>query len=256
MKFFTFATSPYARKVRMILDYKGVGYEPVERCYSLDRKADLKAASKRAEVPVIVLDDGRIIADSTIICEYIEQVNPDPPVYPRDPYERARARFLEDLCDRAFDAIAFGYFLAVVRKDAPEAPAMQAAAKDEFRALLEVLERELGGHDYLCGGAVSVADFAAICHVPMARAVGIELAQLPALAAWTARMRKLPMVSADIHRAAEAMAAGNIAEEFEGPDGRVHWRDSRLEWPVRHGFIDLVAREFHSGKMMFPPDAS
>ena len=36
----------------------------------------------------------------------------------------------------------------------------------------------------------------------------------------------------------------------------VHWRDSRLEWPIRHGFVDLVAREFHAGKMMFPPDAS
>jgi hypothetical protein len=30
-----------------------------------------------------------------------------------------------------------------------------------------------------------------------------------------------------------------------------------MEWPpIRHGFIDLVAREFHAGKMMFPPDAS
>lgn len=38
MKFFTFAASPYARKVRMALDYKSVAYEPMERCYSLDRK--------------------------------------------------------------------------------------------------------------------------------------------------------------------------------------------------------------------------
>ena len=42
----------------------------------------------------------------------------------------------------------------------------------------------------------------------------------------------------------------------KGPDGRIHWRDSRLEWPVRHGFIDLVAREYHADKMMFPPKAS
>ena len=38
MKLYTFATSPYARKVRMALDIKGVAYEPLERCYSLDRK--------------------------------------------------------------------------------------------------------------------------------------------------------------------------------------------------------------------------
>jgi len=36
----------------------------------------------------------------------------------------------------------------------------------------------------------------------------------------------------------------------------LHWRDSRLEWPIRHGFADLILREFSAGKMMFPPDAS
>ena len=51
MKLFTFATSPYARKVRMELDYKGVSYEAIERCYSLDRKEDLRCANVRAEVP-------------------------------------------------------------------------------------------------------------------------------------------------------------------------------------------------------------
>ena len=96
MKLFTFATSPYARKVRIVLDYKGITYEPIERCYSLDRKEDLRAASIRAEVPVLVLDDGRTIADSTIICEYLEQVYPQPAVFPVDPYQRVRMRRIED----------------------------------------------------------------------------------------------------------------------------------------------------------------
>ena len=50
------------------------------------------------------------------------------------------------------------------------------------------------------------------------------------------------------------LALRSIADEFEGPDARVDWRDSSLELPVRHGFIDLVAREFHAGTMMFPPE--
>jgi hypothetical protein len=40
------------------------------------------------------------------------------------------------------------------------------------------------------------------------------------------------------------------------PDSEAHLRDSRLEWPIRHGFIGLVVRGFHAGKKMFPPDAS
>jgi glutathione S-transferase len=257
MNLFTFATSPYARKVQIVLDYKEVPYESCERCYSLDRKEDLHTASKRAEVPVLVLDNGRTLYDSTIICEFLEQVYPDPPVYPKDAWERARMRTIEDLCDRTFDAIGFGYFLGLLRKDAPESAAMQEAAKAECGEMIDNLERELGDNPFFCGAEPTLADFAAITHVPLARAMRLDLTATARINAWMERMRKIPAVAADHARAAKAwQGIDNLAAEFEGPDGRIHWRDSRLEWPVRHGFIDLVAREFHAGKMMFPPHAS
>jgi glutathione S-transferase len=252
MKLFTYATSPYARKVQMMLDYKGIAYEPVERCYSLDRKEDLRAVNARAEVPTLVLEDGRVITDSTIIGEYLEDAFPNPPLFPNDPYERARLRKLDDLCDRGFDAVAFGYFFGELRGN----QAMKEAAAAELRALLATLERELGARDFFCG-AISMADFAAICHAPLARVAQIGLKDFPQLAAWMARMREIPAVRADHERLAKAVASAHgIADEFEGPDGRIHWRDSRLEWPIRHGFIDEVAKEYHAGKMMFPPDAT
>ena len=257
MKLFTYATSPYARKARMVLEYKGLEFEAAERCYSLDRIEDLRQASDRAEVPVLVLEGGRVIADSTTICAYIDEAYPDPSVVPDDPFERARMRAIEDLCDRSFDAVIFGYFLATLREAAPEAPAMKEAARREFAQLLGRLERELGDHHFFCEGPTpTIADFAAICYVPAARTLGARLADFPAVEAWYKRMRATPIVQADNERLHEAMSHQSLASEFEGPDGRIHWRDSRLEWPVRHGFIDFVAREFHAGKMMFPPDAS
>jgi len=57
----------------MMFDHKGIAYEPYERCYSLDRKEDLREVNLRAEVPTIVLDDGRIISDSTIIADEFER---------------------------------------------------------------------------------------------------------------------------------------------------------------------------------------
>jgi glutathione S-transferase len=252
VKLFTFATSPYARKVQMMLDYKGIVYETLERCYSLDRKEDLRCVNERAEVPTLVLDDGRVIADSTIIGEYLEDAFPHPPLFPRHPYERARMRKIDDLCDRSFDAVEFGYFFGELRGIA----AMQQAAVAELGALLEVLERELGGRNFFCGD-LSMADIAAVCHVPLARVTGIGLNDFPQLAGWMGRMREIPAVRDDHQRLAQAVAKTRaIADEFEGLDGRIHWRDSRLEWPIRHGFIDVVAREYHAGKMMFPPDAS
>jgi glutathione S-transferase len=252
MKLFTFATSPYARKVQMMLDYKGIAYEACERCYSLDRKEDLRSVNQRAEVPTLVLDDGRVITDSTIIGEYLEDAFPNQPLFPPDPYERARMRQIDDLCDRGFDAVAFGYFFAELRANAN----MKQAAVSELRAMLAVLERELGGRSFFCGD-LSMADFAAVCHVPLARVMGLGLDEFPRLAEWMVRMNSTPAVRDDHARLTKAVAkARGIADEFEGPDGRIHWRDSRLEWPIRHGFIEVVAREYHAGKMMFPPDAS
>ncbi len=67
----------------------------------------------------------------------------------------------------------------------------------------------------------------------------------------------MPAVEADLRRVAKAMTSmHDLKSEFEGPDGRVHWRDARLEWPLRHAFIDFVVREFRAGKMMFPPEAT
>jgi glutathione S-transferase len=252
MKLFTYATSPYARKIRMMLDCKCIAYEPVERCYSLDRKEDLREVNPRAEVPTLVLDDGRVITDSSIIGEYLEEAFPNPPLFPHDPYQRARMRKIDDLCDRSFDAVSFGFFFGQFRAD----PAMQQAAVAEFRGLLGILERELGAENYFCGD-LSMADFAAICHVPLARVMKVSLRDFPHLGEWLARMRSNGAVRDDFARLTKAVAnTHGIEDELQGPDGRVHWRDSRLEWPIRHGFIDAVAREYHAGKMMFPPDAS
>jgi hypothetical protein len=122
---------------------------------------------------------------------------------------------------------------------------------------METLERELGDHPFFCGAEPTLADFAAITHAPLARTMRLDRTATPRVNAWMERMRTIPAVADDHTRAAKAwQGVHNLAAEFEGPDGRIHWRDSRLEWPVRHGFIDLVAREFHAGKMMFPPDAS
>ena len=134
---------------------------------------------------------------------------------------------------------------------------MKTIAVKEYEGLLAKLDRALGDREFFCGSEVSIADLAAVCYVPMARAIGIDLARMPKLAAWLVRIRAVPAIKADLRRVSEALAkGGGIEAEFAGPDGKIHWRDSRLEWPIRHGFIELIAREFRAGKMMFPPDAA
>ena len=87
-----------------------------------------------------MLDDGRAVADSTIICEYLEDAFPTPALFPAVPFERARMRTIEDLCDRALDAVSCGFWIATARKTVPEANEMLDAARGEFAQLLARLK--------------------------------------------------------------------------------------------------------------------
>jgi glutathione S-transferase len=89
---------------------------------------------------------------------------------------------IEDLCDPSFDAVGFGFWLAELRKEAPESQAMKRAAADELRQLLAVLEGELGESDFFCG-EISLADLAAICYVPGAKTMGVHAAEFKRLQA-------------------------------------------------------------------------
>ena len=64
-------------------------------------------------------------------------------------------RMIEDLCDRAFDAVSYGFWIATARSDASESAAMRDAARDEFSQLLARLEQELGDREFFCGGSIS-----------------------------------------------------------------------------------------------------
>src|SRR6266481_1458297 len=101
--------SPYAQKVKIALDEKGLDYAvkmPVAMGTGLPDHNFL-AANPRGEVPTLIDGDLAII-DSTIILEYIEDKWPSPRLLPQDPAARADARTIEDVMDTQFEAIIWG----------------------------------------------------------------------------------------------------------------------------------------------------
>jgi len=89
--------SPYARKVFLALDHKGVDYEidPIVPFYGDEEFTRLNPLRR---IPVLI-DGDLVIPDSTVICEYLHDRYPEKPLYPADPAERARARWLEEFAD-------------------------------------------------------------------------------------------------------------------------------------------------------------
>jgi len=89
--------SPYVRKVLACLEIKGIAYEvdPIVPFFGDDRFSKL---SPLRRIPVLV-DGDLVLTDSSVICQYIEDLQPSPALLPADIRDRARARWLEEFAD-------------------------------------------------------------------------------------------------------------------------------------------------------------
>ena len=92
--------SPFCRKVRLSLAEKKIEVELVEERY-WEQDPDFMKRNPAGKVPVLRLD-GIIMAESTAICEYIEETRPEPPLIPKDPKERLEVRRLVSWFDDKF----------------------------------------------------------------------------------------------------------------------------------------------------------
>ncbi|MGE0482571.1 MAG: glutathione S-transferase family protein [Gammaproteobacteria bacterium] len=94
LELYTHPMSPCAQKVRIVLAEKGLAWTAIE--VDLAAKANLEPAylalNPLGVVPTLV-DDGRPVIESSIICEYLDDRFPAPPLRPADPWQTARMRF-------------------------------------------------------------------------------------------------------------------------------------------------------------------
>ncbi len=90
---YDFQGSPCARRVRIVLLEKGLGWQT--RIVDLTRMEQKRPAYLKLNpnglVPTLVHGD-RVIYESNVITEYLDQIFPEPPIYPRDPWQRAQAK--------------------------------------------------------------------------------------------------------------------------------------------------------------------
>ena len=100
--------SPYAQKVKIALDEKGVEYRTsLPEGIGSGTTPDLTRESFRGEVPVLRTDGESMFGSATMLA-FIEENWPEPALMPTDPLTRARARKIEEVCDTHYEAITWG----------------------------------------------------------------------------------------------------------------------------------------------------
>ena len=95
MKLYQTYTSPFPTRVRLMLYAKGIEAEIIEPPgfhSSAESKGDYFAINPIGRVPTLVLDDGRALPESEVICEYLEDAFPTPSLRPADPWGRCSTR--------------------------------------------------------------------------------------------------------------------------------------------------------------------
>jgi glutathione S-transferase len=193
--------STNVERVALALAHKGLEVESVVIDYA-DR-SPVERVSGQGLVPVIE-DGGRVIFDSTRILRHLDERNPEPPLFPRDPARRAEM----DVFLEWFDQVWKGppnEIEAELGKPSPDRVRIEGLGR-RITAWLDLFERMLDGRDHLMGD-FSAADCAAFPFLKYARRREPEDDELfhvilerhqplgddhPRLAAWIDRVDGLP----------------------------------------------------------------
>jgi glutathione S-transferase len=244
--------SPYAFKVRAALYEKGISFEKREVQKHADRERLLRL-NPRGEVPAIV-DGEAVICDSKVICAYLEERFPEPPLLPKDPVQRARARALELKSDGDLDACVF--VLGLLKLTRPElAKQVPGALEKAVQALARhcaQLEREVEGREWFVGD-FSLVDIALAPHLRAAAFMGYPPgAEHPALAAWLERVSARPSIRQAIRELAAGFAASKEPGNLFDPR-RLHWRSDRIECALRVGLGPWLLEELAADRAFLSP---
>jgi glutathione S-transferase len=187
--------STHASKTKVVLEEKGIAYriENLPPGNLWKKPPEMLAMHPLGKVPYIEDDEGRVIFDSTVIDEYLEEIHPTGPrLMPPDPIERMRVRLMEQFADEALLAgsvplIWMPYWSEPAKRNADQ----MEKGRELLRSRdLPFIEKTLAhGGDYVCG-SYSLADAA---FTPLAMVLEVDdfdLAAFPRTAAYLKRIRE------------------------------------------------------------------
>jgi len=190
--------SPFVRKVRVVLAEKKIPYDHDE-VIPINVSPEYRKISPLGKIPAL-RDGDRTLADSSVICAYLERRHPEPALYPADAYEYARALWFEEYGDSALvgvigPKIFFRKFIAPRFFNQPvDEAAVEQTVREELPPLFDYLESQLGTGPFFVGRSFSIGDIGIATHLVNLRhcGIGVDPARWPKLARWAATVHERP----------------------------------------------------------------
>ncbi|RYE91758.1 MAG: glutathione S-transferase family protein [Oxalobacteraceae bacterium] len=228
MKLYHGWLSSASRRVRLCLAEKGLDYEsvPIDMSKQEHHAPAYLALNPNGVVPALLLDNGASLYESSTICEYLDDIAPEPPLRPADPYQRAVMRnFVRWTDEKSLPhLLVLNWSIALQpgasqwtdaqlnerlariptaeRREAwvriarqPYTDDEKAAALAKLLALVDKMEEMLAASSWLVGEAYSLADIAAVPFIARIAELAPEAltpAQCPRVAGWWTRVQARP----------------------------------------------------------------
>lgn len=200
MKLLGTNTSPYVRKVRLVMLEKNIPHE-----YLIDAPREPGSQVARANplgrIPALILDDETCVYDSPVIAEYADTLNDTPILIPRDnAMERMRVKCWEALADGIMDSAVVVRTESMRPADKQEADTLSRHNNAITRALDHAAE-QLGQREWCEGASITLADLAlvsALIYLDLRQPQRDWRGAHPNLAAWFTRVGKRESVRASL----------------------------------------------------------
>ncbi len=162
MKLIGSVTSPYVRKVRVVMAEKKLDYSfELENVWAAD--TTIQRSNPLGKVPCLVMEDGRSMYDSRVIVEYLDTLTPVCKLLPPNGRDRANVKVWEALADGVLDAAVSVRLEKTLRPKQEQSPAWMERQMHKVAAGLQVMSHDLGEQPFCMGNHYTLADVAVGC---------------------------------------------------------------------------------------------
>ena len=190
--------SVYVRKVRFLLEYKGIDYD-VDPIFARNPPEGFKKISPLGKIPALKIGDF-IISDSSVICQYLDKKFSEKSLTPENAEDYARSLWFDEYSDTKMSstitAIFFQKFGMPLFMKLPPDEGRIAELELQVPEVLEYLESQLSGKAFLAGDSISMGDLGVISNLYNHVACGYAIDEIkyPNLSSYYERTSKLPFI--------------------------------------------------------------